>query len=107
MMFDDFDVAVDDVAAVRLGKRVGDFKHVLKRLVNGERAAVDGLLERAPFDVLHHEEERALGFVDFVNRADVRMINGRSGAGFAHEAGAGFFVADEISRQSFDGDDAV
>ena len=98
---------MNDAAAVRLGQRVGDFEHEFERLVDGQRAPADGLLERAPIDVLHDEEERAVGLVDLVDGADVRVVDGRSGAGLAHEAGARLLVADQVGGQRFDGDDAV
>ena len=49
--------------------------------------AADGVLERHAVEKLHGDEGRVPScFVDFVNRADVGMVEGGSGLGFALEA---------------------
>ena len=44
--------------------------------------------ERLAFDQLHGDERQAVGFADFVNDADVRMIERGGGARFTHQPGA-------------------
>ncbi len=74
-----FDVAMNDVAAVRRVERIGDLNRQLERFVARKRLAVDAFLERLPFEQLHHDEGPALVLADFVNDADVRMIQRRRG----------------------------
>ena len=46
----------------------------------------------------------AVFFADVVNGADVGMVQGGSGAGFAAEAFEGLRVAGEVVRKEFEGD---
>src|SRR5713101_6600864 len=70
------DVAVNDVAAMSFGQRVGQLERELQRLIEGKWTPADELLERLAVDVLHHEEHDIFDFVDFVDRADVGVIDG-------------------------------
>ena len=68
------DVAVDDPVAVRVAERSED----LARVRDGDRhraraTLADQLLERAPLDVLHDDEVRAVRLPAVVDRDDVRM----------------------------------
>ena len=49
----------------------------------------------------HRQKDPALGFVDFVNRADILMVEPGGGLGFALEAPAGFVVAKQMRREKF------
>ena len=98
---------MDNVAAMRFGERVDDLQRELERLIERKRAPAHEFFQRLAVDVLHHEEEHIFDFIDFVDRADVRMIDGGRGASFSQEPGAGFLVADEIGGERFDGDGAM
>src|SRR6266404_4333918 len=76
-------VAMNNVAAVRFGERVNNLERELERLIERKRAAPHELLERLAIDVLHHEEEHIFDFIDFIDGADVRMIDGGCRAIFA------------------------
>src|SRR5437867_6643808 len=101
------DVAVNDVAAMRFGQRVGQLERELQRLIEGKRPPADELLERLAVDVLHHEEHDVLGFVNFVDCADVRMIDSRCSASLPQEAHASLLVTYQLGGKRFDGDRAV
>src|SRR6516162_1043526 len=49
-------------------------------------APTDPVLERLPFQQFHSDERSTLKLVYVVNRADVGMIEGARGSGFALEA---------------------
>src|SRR5882724_1335375 len=101
------DVAVNDVAAMRFGQRVGQLERELQRLIERKWPPADELLERLAVDVLHHEEQDILGFVDFVDRTDVRVIDGRCSASLAQKSGASLLVTHQFGGKRFDGDRAV
>ena len=94
-----FDVAMNDVAAVRRVQRIGDLDRELERLVAGKRLAVDAFLQRLPFEPLHHDEGPALVLADFVNDADVRMIQRRRGPRLADKPLERGLVGRHLGRQ--------
>ena len=56
----------------------------------------DQLVEALTTHVLHHDEVEAIDGLDLVNGDDVRMIEGRGGVRFLHEAATPIAVADAI-----------
>jgi hypothetical protein len=71
---------------VRGFERIGDLYRKLQQHLGRKRFAADGMLQRLSLEHLHRDEELPLVLADFVNRADVRMVEGRCRAGFATEA---------------------
>ena len=55
------------------------------RLLDAQRAAFEEFAERLAFEQLHGDEERAALFADFVDLADVRMVDAGGRAGLAPE----------------------
>ena len=98
---------MNHIAAVGFGERVGDFERELERLIERQRSPADKLLERLAVDVLHHEEKHIFGFVNFVDRADVRVIDGRCGASLSEETASGFVVTNQLGGKCFDGNCSV
>src|SRR5437868_14117413 len=74
------------------GEGFADFAGVLQRLLDGQRT-----LERDALDVLH---DQVVGS-NVVERADVGMIQGRDGAGFALK------TLTKLSLGNLDGHDAI
>ena len=75
-----FEVAMDDVGLVRCRERVGKFDcHIDQRLVRKPPA----FPQRLPLQQFHDQEGLPLDRVDFVNRADVRVVQSGGGARFA------------------------
>ena len=66
-------------------QRVGELEPQVHNLRRRQRPALEPLLERLAFQQLHRDERPALVLVDVVDGADVRVIQGRGGAGFALE----------------------
>ncbi len=65
---------------------VGNLNSDVEKHIHRERPPGDTILERFAFEQFHHEEEFSFVFFDLVNRANIGMIQGRGGTGFAAEA---------------------
>ena len=68
-----------------------------------KRALLDPSAQGTAFEEGHDDKRPPLGFVDFVNCADIRVIEPGSGLGFTLEAPAGFVVAKQMRREKFQG----
>ena len=79
-------IAVDDALLVRGFERVGDLARDRERLLNRQRARRQTLGERRALDQLEHEAADAVGLLEAVDRADVRMIQRRQHPRLALEA---------------------
>ena len=79
------DIAVDNSLGVRRFQCVGDLEGNANDLIRGHGFALHHHAQRLPFQQLHAYVVPALVFANFVDRADVRMIQGRSGPRFALE----------------------
>ena len=64
-------------------------------------------MKRFALEVLHRDERLALEFAHFIDRANVGMIEHRSGARFALESLARLLVAGQVFREEFQGNEAV
>src|SRR5215475_5285277 len=71
------------------------------RINTGSRKSIG---ERAPLDELHHDERTALIFSDFVNRADVGMIDACSGSCLSNKPASCVLVATWTRCHQLDGD---
>ncbi len=100
------DVAMDDALGVGGVEGVGDLDGELQQDVGFERTAVDAVLQGDAFEVLHDDEGLSGGFIDFVDGADVGMIQRRGGAGFALEALERLRVGGDFGRKEFESDEA-
>ena len=77
------------------------------RMVSSSTAAGDEMLQRHAVEELHGDEGLlAILFADFMDGADVGMIQRRGGSGFAPEAFQGLRVLRDIVGQKFQGDEA-
>ncbi len=63
-----------DVLRVRVGHGVGDRRGVLQETLDAQAAWGEQLGQRRAVQKLHRDEVLALGFLDRVNRHDVRML---------------------------------
>src|SRR4029077_7721116 len=77
------DVAVDDAFRVGGFERVGNFDSPVEDLLERLWLATDVMFQRVAFEELHGDEGDAILVANFVNCADVRMIEGGGGARFA------------------------
>ena len=65
---------MNDSFAVRGVERIRDVNCDVKKPRDGERASGDQVIQRAALEQLHHYEVLALELINFVNRADMRMV---------------------------------
>ena len=76
-------------------------------LVGWHRARLEPLLQRLSVDVLHGDERFAVDLADLVDLADVGMVQGGGGFGFAQKALLGGGVGFEVFGEEFQGDVAL
>ena len=81
-----FNVAVDDAFSVRGIEAVGDLDRDGKQALNIKRIRIDEVLESDSLKVFHHDERLIALPANFINRANARVIQGRSSARFAAKA---------------------
>ena len=67
---------------------------------------LDPFVEVFPFNKLHGDEGPALGLIDFVDTADIRVTQRRGGLGFSVETLAGFVVFEQVRGEELEGDRA-
>ena len=101
------DVAMNDAFRVRRIERIGDFNGQRDGVFDLDGAAIDAVLERLPVEKFHGDERASAIFGNFVDGADVGMIQGRGGASFAAETFEGLRVLGDVVRQEFQRDEAA
>jgi len=69
-----------DALLMRGRERQSDLPGDVERVAERERARIQPGAQGIAVDQLHRDERRAVRLVDLVNRHDVGMIEGRSGA---------------------------
>jgi hypothetical protein len=73
------DVPMDDSLRVCRIQGVGDLDAQIEHHLDLQRLARDPMPQRLPFQQFHGDEPSSIGFVNFVDGADVRMVQrGRS-----------------------------
>ena len=77
---------MDDAGRVRRGQRVGDMRDDPRGLRNRQRPARQAFGQRLALVVGHRDERLSFELADFVDRADVRVIQGAGGARLAQQA---------------------
>jgi hypothetical protein len=83
-------VPVHDAGSMRLVERVGDLNRILQTLLERQRAPLQAIGERLPFEILHDQKRDRLSgayrrrvtraqrgdlFANVVQRADVRVLD--------------------------------
>ena len=101
------DVAVDDALRVRGVEGVCNLDREIERDFERQRPVVDPVLQRLAVEELHRDERLALGLVDVVHRADVRVVERRGRARFALEALERTGLARQFVGQELQGDRAI
>jgi hypothetical protein len=85
-------------------ERVRDDDSDFQRLVDLQRSPRQAICERLSFEILHHEVVGVVLVPDVVERADVLVLKGGDGLGFALEASSQLGIG---GGQDFDGDRAI
>jgi hypothetical protein len=86
-------VAMDNSLPMRGVKRVGDFYGDGNKFFGMQRAAVDLVLQSDTIEILHGDEALLAIFANFINGADVGMVQRRGGPSFAAKALKGLRIA--------------
>jgi hypothetical protein len=96
------DIAMDDVLVSGGGQRLGYLRADVRDLGESEPPMLRQRVERVPFEILHCNERPAIvRFADFVNRADIRMVESGSGSCFSKEAFSSRHIVREIAWKNF------
>jgi hypothetical protein len=96
-----------DAFAVRGVERVGNLRCQFKELLKRDRAVGEAMLERFAGEHLHHNEVASTGLGDFVDGADIRMIQRRRRTRLAAEALERQRVFRHLVRKKFQRDAAA
>ena len=102
------DVAVNDVAVVRVSEGFGDFAQNTANFDGRHRPVLlQALAEVVALDVRHHEVDEVVFFFDGVDRYDVLVIELRRGLCFAQETLTNISAEAQLRRQNLDRDLAL
>src|SRR5712692_8657380 len=101
------DVAVDDFLGVSGFEGIGDFHGNIQQRLEFHRTAPDEVLERRTVEKLHGDETLAVVLADFVNGANVGMIQRGSSASLTAETLEGLSVAHELIGEELESDEAA
>src|SRR4051812_35018142 len=99
-------VAMDNVLGVRRLERVCNFNRQTQKQSKFNRTEGDAVLQRRPFQKLHRDERLIVVLSNFVNRADVGMVQRGSCSGFTPEAFERLYVVREFVRKKLQGYEA-
>src|SRR5271157_3696028 len=97
-----FDVSVDDASGVSCVERVCDLDSQRQNQLGFHRTPGNTVLERQSVQMLHDDERMSIVLADFVDRADIRVVQRRGSLGFALEAAQSMRVLRYIVRQEFE-----
>ena len=101
------DIAMDDSSGVSGIERVGDFDAQFEQRLELERLATDAVLQSCAIEIFHGDEVAAFVAADFVDRADIRMIQSGGRARFALKSLERVRIARGFFRQEFQRDEAA
>ncbi len=102
------DVAVHQSLGVGLGQPLGHLQPQLRRFWGRQRTALDLLLDRLAVVIGHGDEQLAiLGLVDFVDGADVRMVERGGGFGLVDEPLLLVLLGGKVMGQKLEGDETI
>ena len=93
------DVAMDNVLGVGRLERVGNFNRQTSKAIAVRLDEGDAVFQRRPFQKLHRDERLIVVLADLIDRADIRVVQRRSGAGFAPETFQRLGVVGEFVRK--------
>lgn len=96
------DVALDDSSGVSCVESIGDFRRACQRYFRIERPALNGVLERRAVQKLHGDKRLALRLAHPISRADIRVIEGPSGARLSTESFKGLRVVGKLGSKKLE-----
>src|SRR6516165_11154566 len=96
------DVPMDDARSVGGIKRVGDVNAQRQDGLDLQRLATDAVFDRHAFQILHRYKRLTSLLPDFVDGADVGMVQGGGRAGFAAKSFQSLWVFRKVIRKEFE-----
>src|SRR5712691_2707535 len=96
-----------NIFAVRGIKRVRNLNGEIQQFLSRNWSCADSALKSLPFKQLHRDEGLAIVLADFVDGADVGMVQSRGGSCFPPKAFERLWVSGYVLRQEFQGDEAT
>ncbi len=101
------DVAMNDAFGVSSIESVGDLNGECKKSVVFQGAPGHHVLEREAVEKFHRDEALAVVLADFVDGADVGVVQRGSGAGFAAKAFESLRILRNVFGEEFERDKAT
>src|SRR5216684_1032816 len=98
---------MENPVGVSVVKRVGNLRAQIEHRLRRQPLRRNPLAQRFAWNVFHGDIGLAIDFTDLVNRANVRMIEGGSGTGFAKNSRASFLIGEGSHRRQLERDVAV
>jgi hypothetical protein len=99
-----FDVAMNDAFGVCGVERVGDLDAETKRIFERKRLVAYGVLQSVAFEAFHDDERVTVYFADFMDGADIGMIQRGGGLSFALETQKSLLIPRDVVREKFQRD---
>src|SRR5579872_6846825 len=97
---------MDDSGCVSCIESIGDFNGQRQQNLGIQRTSGDAMFQGHALQELHGNELAILVTADFVNGADVGMVQSRSGTGLSAKAVEGLRILSYVVRQKFQSDEA-
>jgi hypothetical protein len=98
---------MDDAFLVCSFHCFGDLAHDRHRLLERHRTSRDAVGKRGPFDELHHQRTRTVGFLEAVDCGDVRMVQRGEQSSFSLQSRDALGIVGERFGENFDGNFAA
>jgi hypothetical protein len=92
---------MDDALGMSCVKGVGDFNGEIENVLGRERTSRDGILQGAALEEFHGNEGPSVVFSDFIDRADVGMVESGSSTRLAAKSFERLWVMSNFVRQEF------
>ena len=97
------DVAMDDSFRVRCVQRIGNLNSQGQQDFQLERSPGNAVLQRQAVKEFHDDEGLAVLLINFVDGADIRVVQGRRRLGLALKTPQGLGITGNIFRQKLQG----
>ena len=98
---------MDDSLRMCRVERIGNLDAQIENRLDLQRLATDLVSERLPLQQFHGDEGSPIGLVDFVDRADVRMVQRGRSFGLPLESAKGLGIVGEFVGKELQGDVAA
>src|SRR3984957_19129665 len=98
---------MNDAFGVSRVQCIGDLDAQINQTVSFERASQNRFPQSLAFEILHHNEAQAAMFANFVDGADVGVVQSGSGAGFTTKTLERLGIVRDVVGQKLQSDQAT